>query len=48
VKVRPEVYIAQREKAAVRAWCAEFGLTPSSRGRLTAPRQEEEDDGILD
>jgi P27 family predicted phage terminase small subunit len=32
----------------VRAFCAEFGLTPSSRGRMTVPGHVEDDDSGLD
>ena len=31
-----------------RAYCGEFGLTPSSRTRLTVPESADEDDNILD
>lgn len=31
-----------------RVYCAEFGMTPSSRTRLTVPQGENEDDSILD
>lgn len=33
--------------AGFRQWCAEFGLTPSARTRLTIP-ESEEDDALLD
>lgn len=50
VGVRPEVAIAQRSLQMLRAFCAEFGLTPASRGRMTLPEvaDDGEWDGILD
>lgn len=44
----PQVAIAQKYLQLVKAFCAEFGLTPSSRGRMQLPGQTEDDDGILD
>ena len=35
--VKPEVKIAQESLKQVRMFCAEFGLTPSSRGRMQVP-----------
>ncbi len=35
--VRPEVKIAQDSLKQVRMFCAEFGLTPSSRGKMQVP-----------
>lgn len=34
---RPEVAIARQMMAQLRAFCAEFGLTPSARGRMSIP-----------
>jgi P27 family predicted phage terminase small subunit len=34
IKARPEMMIAMREWIAVRMFCEQFGLTPSSRARL--------------
>jgi len=49
IQQRPEVAIAQRNLQAVRAFCGEFGLTPSSRGRISLPDQDDDDlDGLLD
>ncbi|MHB1126868.1 MAG: phage terminase small subunit P27 family [Bacillota bacterium] len=46
---RPEVAIALKYLQQVKAFCAEFGLTPSSRGRMSLPGQEEDDfEGLLD
>ena len=47
---RPEVVIAQRSLQLVRAFCAEFGLTPSSRTRIEVRDGKEDDDmgGLLD
>jgi P27 family predicted phage terminase small subunit len=44
VRVRPEHRIAQRALDAMRQWSAEFGLTPTSRGRLTVPKPVVEDE----
>jgi P27 family predicted phage terminase small subunit len=41
---RPEVAIAMKSAAMVKAFAAEFGLTPSSRGRMTLPPQDPGDD----
>lgn len=35
-KARPEVAIADRSWRRFRSFCVEFGLTPASRGKLTA------------
>jgi len=40
----PQVSMAQRYLSLVKAFCCEFGLTPSSRSRMTIPGQAEEDD----
>ena len=37
IEVRPEVKIAQDSLKQVRMFCAEFGLTPSSRGKMQVP-----------
>lgn len=37
VQQRPEVAIAQKYLTIVKTFCAEFGLTPSARGRMTVP-----------
>ena len=39
----PEVAIARASLEQVRQFCSEFGLTPSSRGRMTTPKKDEED-----
>lgn len=41
---RPEVAISSAAQKTMRAICAEFGLTPSSRGRMTLPKKD--DDGL--
>ena len=38
----PQVSIANKAQQQIRAWCAEFGLTPSSRGRMNLPGQKDE------
>jgi P27 family predicted phage terminase small subunit len=45
---RPEVSIARNMQQQIRAWAAEFGLTPSSRGRIELPGSDEDDGGLLD
>lgn len=42
----PAVIIARDAAAAVRGFCAEFGLTPSARTRLQMPEPEDADDGF--
>lgn len=42
----PAVIIARDAAAQVRAFCSEFGLTPSARTRLQMPEGEEGDDGF--
>ncbi|KKL77076.1 hypothetical protein LCGC14_2038480, partial [marine sediment metagenome] len=41
IEVRPEVKIAQDSLRQVRMFCAEFGLTPSSRGRMSVGKTDE-------
>jgi P27 family predicted phage terminase small subunit len=43
----PAVLIAKDASATIRAFAAEFGLTPSSRTRLTVPHEEETLEQIL-
>ncbi len=40
----PQVSIANKALANIRAFCAEFGLTPSARGRMTVPGQDSPED----
>lgn len=40
---RPEVAIAARALADVRAFCVQFGLTPSARARMTLPEAPDDD-----
>lgn len=40
----PQVGMAQKYLVLVKAFCSEFGLTPSSRARMTMPGQLDEDD----
>jgi P27 family predicted phage terminase small subunit len=42
----PAVIIARDAAAQVRAFCSEFGLTPSARTRLQTPEAEDGDDGF--
>jgi P27 family predicted phage terminase small subunit len=44
IQQRPEVAIAQKYLQLVKAFCAEFGLTPSARGRMTIPGQDDEEE----
>lgn len=45
---RPEVAIVKGCTAELRQWCSEFGLTPTSEGRLSVPDElpEDGDDGF--
>jgi P27 family predicted phage terminase small subunit len=45
---RPEVAIARNMMNTIRAFAAEFGLTPSSRGRISLPEVADDDEGVLD
>lgn len=46
---KPEVSIANTAMKHVRAFCEQFGMTPSSRGRMSLPEEEDDDwDGLLD
>ena len=40
----PQVGIANQQMKQIRAFCAEFGLTPSARGRIEVPGADEEAD----
>lgn len=40
---RPEVAMARQMMGQVRAFCAEFGLTPSARGRMSIPAVPDDD-----
>lgn len=40
----PSVLVAKDAAAQVRQFCAEFGLTPSSRARIDLPEPDSEDD----
>jgi len=48
VQQRPEVAIAQKSWQLVRAFCAEFGLTPSARSRLSVQKPEDDPEDDLD
>jgi P27 family predicted phage terminase small subunit len=48
IQQRPEVAIAQKSWQAVRAFAAEFGLTPSARSRLSVQKPEDEAEDDLD
>jgi P27 family predicted phage terminase small subunit len=43
---RPEVGIANKAMADIRAFCKEFGLTPSARGRMSIPGESEPTDPL--
>jgi len=43
VQQRPEVAISQRERQLIKAFCQEFGLTPSSRSRMALPNESREE-----
>lgn len=40
---RPEIGIANKAMAIIKGFCGEFGLTPSSRGRMNLPEPETDD-----
>lgn len=44
VKVSPYFQIETKAREQVRAFCAEFGFTPSSRGRIEVPPIDETDE----
>ena len=41
---RPEIAIGNRALADVRAFCQQFGLTPSARARMTLPEAPDDDE----
>jgi P27 family predicted phage terminase small subunit len=43
IRGRPEVAMARKALADVRAFCVEFGLTPSARARMTIPEPDDDD-----
>lgn len=43
---RPEVQIAIDSLNQVKAFCAEFGMTPSARARMVVPGKTDDDDPI--
>lgn len=42
-KKNPAAQIARDAATELRIWCDEFGMTPSSRGRMAAPPEEEDE-----
>lgn len=44
IVLRPEYYAAQKYQQQMRALLAEFGMTPSSRSRISLPEQKEQDE----
>ena len=44
IRQRPEVAIAGAALAEVRAFCQQFGLTPSARARMTLPEMPDDDE----
>lgn len=47
IQQRPEVSIAQKSLQIVRGFCAEFGLTPSARSRMSLPDQAGDEDDFF-
>ncbi|KKL54928.1 hypothetical protein LCGC14_2260500, partial [marine sediment metagenome] len=45
--ISPYFTVVQRAQEKVRQFCAEFGLTPSSRGRMSVPEGGEKDPSWL-
>ena len=49
IQVSPYATISRHNAQLMKALCAEFGLTPSSRGRMSLPSDDGDDpEGILD
>lgn len=46
--VRPEHYIVQACMKQIKVFCTEFGMTPSSRSRLSLPSEKIDGDGLED
>jgi len=44
--VRPEHYVVQACVKQIKAFCTEFGMTPSSRARLMLPSEKTADDPL--
>lgn len=44
----PSVITSKEAQAAYRAWCSEFGLTPSARTRVRKPGEHHGDEGHTD
>jgi len=47
-QARPAVALQQKSMALIKTFAAEFGCSPSSRGRINLPGQAEPDDDLLD
>jgi P27 family predicted phage terminase small subunit len=46
IQVSPYATISKQNALLVKAFCQEFGLTPSSRTRLAVPKNEKEPDAL--
>lgn len=44
VTANPAVAVQRNAQAAIRAWCAEFGLTPAAEMKLAKPEADDGDD----
>lgn len=44
----PQASIAHKALTQVRAFCTEFGFTPSARGRMTVPGTDDSEGGMTD
>ncbi len=44
--LRPEVQIVQQCRVAIKAFCQEFGMTPSSRSRMVMASDDKPKDGM--
>lgn len=44
LRKHPLTTVAQQYQQMVKVWCQELGLTPSSRGRISVPKQPEKED----
>lgn len=47
-QLRPAVLVAQKAMQLIKAFAAEFGCSPSSRGRINLPGREDEISDLID
>ncbi len=44
--LKPEIMIIQNARSAIKAFCQEFGMTPSARSRMTTSSDRKDSDGM--